>query len=58
MQYNIDRYRQARKLTKSKVVFGSKLKQRKFKTNTPVRDKDITHFTTFVLQKHTRVIIS
>ena len=43
-------------LVRNKTVFGSKLKKRKFKNTTPVRDKDITHFTAYVLQKYTRVI--
>ena len=43
-------------MTKSKVVFGGKPKKSKFRTKMLVRDKDITHFTTHVLQKHTRVI--
>ena len=50
------RFKQAKKLVRNKTVFGSKLKKRKFKNTTPVRDKDITHFTAYVLQKHTRVI--
>ena len=45
-------------MTKSKVVFGGKLKKKKFKTKMLVRDKDIAHFTSYVLQKHTRVIIT
>ena len=50
------RFKQAKKVVRNKTVFGSKLKKRKFKNTTPVRDKDITHFTAYVLQKHTRVI--
>ena len=47
-------YRQAKKKLKLKGVFGSKLRKKQFKTKMVVRDRDITHFTTFVLQKHTR----
>jgi hypothetical protein len=51
------RFKQAKKLVRNKVVFCSKIKKKKFKNTTPVRDKDITHFTGYVLQKHTRVIL-
>ena len=42
-------------LTKKKVVFGSKLRPKKSVNRSCVRDKDIAHFTAFVLQKNTRV---
>ena len=40
---------------KKKVVFGSKLRPTKSVNRSCVRDKDIAHFTAFVLQKNTRV---
>ena len=50
------RFKQAKLLTKRKVVFGSKLKPKKSLKRSTVRDKDIAHFTSFVLHKNTRVI--
>ena len=51
------RFKQAKLLTKRKVVFGSKLRPKKSLKRSTVRDKDIAHFTSFVLHKNTRVIL-
>ena len=49
------RYKEAKKLVKSKKVFGSKLKPHKKIVRYRVKESDIAHFTSHVLQKNTRV---
>ena len=54
---SIFRYKQAKKLVKSKKVFGSKLKPSKKIVRRRVKESDIAHFTSNVLNKNTRVNI-
>lgn len=51
------RYKQAKKLVKAKKVFGSKLRPTKKIVRSRVKEVDIAHFTSHVLNKNTRVSI-
>ena len=54
MQYCNHRVKQAKKLLKSDDKFGEKKDTGKI-SRTKIRDKDIAHFTEFVLKNHSQV---